>query len=117
MTDIACGGPAPATGAEIQILDACGLNKDESAYREFLIPGAAVAGYAPLFGSMFTISGFHAAVAALMLKRQRVYAAPVPDNPSGIAVCRETAATPLQNAFCTQTDCVGTSASIHLDAS
>lgn len=73
---IAAGASWPEGGIDLQLLDACGLTGDEGGYRDLLVPGVPAAGYAPLFGSLFTISGFHAAVAALMLKRQRVYAAP-----------------------------------------
>lgn len=106
-------GLAADTGA-VQVLDASGMANDERAYRGVLAPGAAVAGYAPLFGSLMTGSSFHAAAGALMLRRQKRYACPVQDNPHGIALCRVTEAAAVTEVFCTRVDCAGRAASIRL---
>jgi 3-oxoacyl-[acyl-carrier-protein] synthase II len=105
--------PAPAGGA-LQVLDACGLAKDETAYRTALMPGVPAAGYAPLFGSLMTGSALHMAAAGLMLQRRKPYANPVPDNPHGVPVCDGTLASPLETVFCTQQDCAGRQMVIHL---
>jgi 3-oxoacyl-[acyl-carrier-protein] synthase II len=112
VAETACGAGSVAGGVDFQILDACGLSKNEKAYFDLLAPGITAGGYAPLFGSVPTISGFHFAVASLMLKRQRVYAAPVPENPYGVAVCREASSTSLRRVSCAQMDCTGEKALI-----
>lgn len=113
---IADGGtlPAPATGATMHLLDACGLAADESAYRRVAPVGMRVASYTPLFGSTMIASAFHAAVAAWMLKRQMQYACPVPDNPHGLLVCDRTEQTAVDEVRGTQLDCTGTGRSFRL---
>jgi 3-oxoacyl-[acyl-carrier-protein] synthase II len=95
--------PAPARA--LQLLDADGMAKDETAYHAAVIPGIPVAGYAPLFGGLLTGSAFQAAVAALMLKKQRRYASPVLDNPHALSLLHETSPVPLDAVFCTKLDC------------
>jgi 3-oxoacyl-[acyl-carrier-protein] synthase II len=107
-------GAGAAPGLSVQLVDACGLAKDETAYSATVVPGRLAAGYAPLFGSVMTGSAFHAAIAALMLRRQRVYAVPVPDNPRAIALCRETASADVTHVFCTKLDCTGKQATLCL---
>jgi 3-oxoacyl-[acyl-carrier-protein] synthase II len=115
IADVSWNGPPAATaGGSLHVLDACGMSKDERAYREAAEPGSLVAGYAPLFGSLLTGSAFHAAAAALMLKRQKQYACPVADNSHGVALCLETKASPLRDIFCTRIDWAGSQAVIHL---
>lgn len=108
------GAQSAATGGVLQVLDACGLSRDETAYRAALMPGVPVAGYAPLFGSLMSGSALHLAAAALMLQRQQPYPSPVTDNPHGVAICRGTMASPLRHIFCTQLDCSGKPMVIHL---
>jgi hypothetical protein len=108
------GGAAGKPGESVQLLDACGLAKDETAYRAAVMPETLTAGYAPLFGSVMTGSAFHAAIAALMLKRQFRYAVPVSENPHGLALCLETEAAAVDQVFCTRLDCVGRRGTLHL---
>ena len=91
----------------VLILDACGMARNEQAYLNAVIPGAQVAGYAPLFGSQLTGSAFHAATAAVMVKSQKHYASPVLDNPHGLNLCRETKSAVMKNALCVRLDCTG----------
>jgi 3-oxoacyl-[acyl-carrier-protein] synthase II len=91
----------------LQILDTGGLSRNETAYRTAVAPGMTVAAYAPIFGSIMTGSAFHAAVAALMLKRQRCYACPVVENPHGLPLCLETAPAEIGRVLCTHLDCAG----------
>ena len=99
--------PVAPIEESLQILDTGGLSRDETAYRGVVAPGLMVANYAPLFGSIMTGSAFHAAIAALIVKRQKRHACPVPENPHGLAICRETASAPVTNVFLTKLDCFG----------
>ena len=96
------------------LLDACGMAVDERAYRAAVPAGARVASYTPLLGSSFLASAFHAAVAALMLKRQICYACPVTDNPHGFRICEQTAPASLRETICTRLDCAGAERIIRL---
>ena len=98
----------------IQLLDADGMAKDETAYRTLVQPGIPVAGYAPLFGSLMTGSALQAAVAALMVKRQKQFASPVLDNPHGLPICGQTGPASLSNLLCTRLDCGGKTMSLRL---
>jgi 3-oxoacyl-[acyl-carrier-protein] synthase II len=111
------GGAVPDSVAALQLLDADGLAKDESAYRAAVISGMPVAGYAPLFGGLLTGSAFEVAVAALMLKKQRRYVSPVRDNPHAIFLLNETLTDPLNAVLCTKLDCSGRTATILLGRS
>jgi 3-oxoacyl-[acyl-carrier-protein] synthase II len=74
---------------DMNIIDADGMLPDESAYLSSLsdIPTTA---YSPIFGSMMIGGAFNLAAAALMLKQQMQYAAPVQDNPHGLLLVDET---------------------------
>jgi 3-oxoacyl-[acyl-carrier-protein] synthase II len=115
--------PAPAVlspvpvGRALQLLDADGMAKDETAYRMAVIPGMPVAGYAPLFGGLLTGSAFQAAAAALMLKKQRRYASPVLDNPHSLSLLQETSNAPLNAVLCTKLDCSGRPAQLRFSLS
>jgi 3-oxoacyl-[acyl-carrier-protein] synthase II len=111
------GVAAPDGVTSLQLLDADGLAKDESAYRAAVIPGIPVAGYAPLFGGILTGSAFEVAVAALMVKSQRRYASPVRDNPHSVPLLSETSTAPLNAVLCTKLDCSGRTATILLGRS
>lgn len=111
---IQCGAGVPPADPDTQkasgslrFLDACGWAADERAYRTTVPAGARVASYTPLLGSGFLASAFHAAVSALMLKRQTCYACPVADNPHGFRICGETAPAPLRETICVRLDCAG----------
>ena len=96
-------------GESLQLLDADGMTKDETAYRGAVLPGIPVAGYTPLFGGLMTGSAMHTAVAALMMKRQYRFAVPVPDNPHSLPLIRESGPVPLSRVLCTKLDCAGRS--------
>ena len=75
---------------DLNVIDADGSFPDESAYRALLSPEIPTAAYSPIFGSMMIGGAFNLAAAALMLKRQTLYATPVTDNPHGLALLAET---------------------------
>jgi len=105
-----------AAGESIRILDACGMAKDETAYRAVALAGTLMASYAPLFGSLFTGTVFHVAAAALMVKQGKRYASPVLDNPHGFPICRETVSTPVESVRCFRLDCSGQVAAVTVTA-
>lgn len=107
------GGALPA-GGSLQVLDACGFAKDETGYRATVRPGVAVAGYAPVFGSLLSCTAFHVAAGALMLKQQKRYPAPVGDNPHGLPLADATDLTPLDHVLCTRMDWGGRVQELHL---
>lgn len=75
---------------DINIIDADGMLPDESSYRSSLTPDIPTTAYSPIFGSMMIGGAFNLAAAALMLKRQMLYAAPVLDNPHALLLLDET---------------------------
>lgn len=109
---------APEAGGEgrAQILDACGMARDESGWRRVVRPGMEIAGYAPLLGGMLTLSAFHAAVAALMVRRGRRYACPVAANPYGVAMSGQSGPAAWREVWCTQLDCAGSTAELRVSA-
>lgn len=106
--------PPAWLGATVQVIDAGGIATDESAYREVGKPGMRLAAYAPIFGSLMTGSAFNVAAAALMLKRQKIFACPVLDNPHGVTICSDTVPAALDDISCTRLDCRGGMATLHL---
>lgn len=115
---ISTGDPAAGGSVwpseSIQILDSCGLARNEEAYLKAVMPGLPVGGYAPLFGSQLIGTAFHAVVAAVMLKAQKHYAVPVRDNPHGLALCIETRPAVLHEVICVRLDCAGMARLLHL---
>lgn len=97
-----------------QILDSCGMARNEEAYLKAVLPGVPVAGYAPLFGSQLTGTAFHAAVAAVMIKKQEQYASPVRDNPHGLSLCCETKPTEMRDVICIRLNCAGAAGFVRL---
>ncbi|HAR44983.1 MAG TPA: hypothetical protein DCS05_02105 [Nitrospiraceae bacterium] len=91
--------------SDLDILDADGLSIDESSYISSLVPGVPAAAYAPLYGSMMIGSAFSCAAGALMLKEQRCFASPVPDNPRGLAIVREPADSSIEFIRCIRYNC------------
>jgi 3-oxoacyl-[acyl-carrier-protein] synthase II len=75
---------------DINIINADGMLPDESAYLSSLSSHIPATAYSPIFGSMMISGAFNLAVAALMLKQQKLYAAPVLENPHGLLLLNET---------------------------
>lgn len=102
-------GSDPLAGgeAELNLVEADGLLPDESGYLAALAPGIPVTGYAPLVGSLMTGSAFHLAAGALMVRRQVLFAAPVPDNPHGLNIVDATRSAGLMTVRSIGIDCQG----------
>ena len=98
------GSPA---GVTHRLLEADGLIRDESGYRSAAAAGVPVGAYAPLFGSIMTGSAFHAAVAALMARRQKEFACPVPDAAADLPVIRTSRDAIVGGVESIRRDCAG----------
>jgi 3-oxoacyl-[acyl-carrier-protein] synthase II len=106
--------PDSGRTVDLDIIDADGMQPDESAYLRSLSPDTPVTAYSPLFGSMMIGGAFNMAAGALMLKRQRGYAAPVQDNPHGIRLLSETGDRRMESIRCTGYDCYAERTSIYI---
>jgi 3-oxoacyl-[acyl-carrier-protein] synthase II len=106
--------PDSGKTVDLDIIDADGMLPDESAYLGAFSPDTPVTAYSPLFGSMMIGGAFNLAAGALMLKRQRGYAAPVQDNPHGIHLLSETGNRRMESIRCTGYDCYGERTSIYV---
>ena len=92
--------------SDMYILDADGTTGDETPYMKIKEKRALVSGYSPLFGSTPGLSAFHCAVAALTIKNQRVYAAPVQDNPHGVNLCTTEKEMAIKSIACVKYNCL-----------
>lgn len=101
------GDPLTGPSADLQLVEADGMLADASEYLAALAPGVPVAGYAPLVGSLLTGSAFTLAAAALMLKRQTLFATPVPDNPHALNIVAATRPAKLATVNSIGCDCHG----------
>ena len=117
-----CGINAIHTGAEpaspnppdIDIIDADGMLRNESAYIASLHPEIPVAAYSPIFGSMMITSAFNIAAGALMLRNQSCYATPVGNNPHNIRLLSESGKMKIRQIRCTGYNCYGDKSVIYL---
>jgi 3-oxoacyl-[acyl-carrier-protein] synthase II len=89
-----------AGNPDLFVIDADGMNGDETGYREIINHGAAIAGYSPLFGSIPAGSAFNFAAAALMLKNQIAYKCNFRDNSSKVNLCSSTLETGINIIYC-----------------
>lgn len=99
---------------DLNCIDADGMLRDESAYLSSLTPAIPTTGYSPLFGSMMTGGAFNLAAAALMLKQQTLYAAPVPDNPHGLSILTASGPADIRLIRCTGCNCFGEKSAVYL---
>jgi len=89
-----------AGNPDLFVIDADGMNGDETGYKEIINHGAAIAGYSPLFGSIPTGSAFNFAAAALMLKNQIAYNCVFQDNPFVVKLGVLTSKKDLNEIYC-----------------
>jgi 3-oxoacyl-[acyl-carrier-protein] synthase II len=100
---------------DMYILDSDGMIADETAYREICATNEPlIAGYAPIFGSMMTVSAFNCAAASLILKNQTSYASPVKINPNKVNVCVSTTKMKINRINCVRYGCNKTNAVVEL---
>jgi 3-oxoacyl-[acyl-carrier-protein] synthase II len=106
--------PDSGTAVDINIIDADGLLPDESAYRTSLSPDIPTTGYAPIFGSMMIGGAFNLAAAALMLRQQIHFAAPVQDNPHGLLLLNTTGPAQIGSIRSIGCNCFGEKSGVYL---
>jgi 3-oxoacyl-[acyl-carrier-protein] synthase II len=98
----------------MNIIDADGMLMDESAYLSFLSPDVLTTAYSPLFGSMMIGGAFNLAAAALMLKQQMRYVAPVRDNPHGLLLLEESGPAQIGMIRSIGCNCFGEKSAVYL---
>jgi 3-oxoacyl-[acyl-carrier-protein] synthase II len=108
------GDPECDKPVDINIIDADGMLRDESAYRTSLAQNIPTTAYSPLFGSMMIGGAFNLAAAALMLKQQIRYAAPVQDNPHGLLLLEETGPAQIGSIRSIGCNCFGEKSVVYL---
>lgn len=106
--------PDGAQPVDLNIIDADGMLPDESAYLSSLSADIMTAAYAPIFGSMMIGGAFNLAVAALMLKQQTLYAAPVLDNPHALRLVNETGPAQISSIRSIGCNCFGEKSGVYL---
>ncbi|NVN91099.1 MAG: beta-ketoacyl synthase chain length factor [Desulfuromonadales bacterium] len=106
--------PCQEQTVDMNIIDADGMLTDESGYLASLCPHTPTTAYSPLFGSMLVGGAFNLAAAALMLKRQITFAAPVPDNPHGLLLVAETAPAMIGSIRSLGLNCFGEKTAVYL---
>jgi len=90
---------------ELLILDSDGMTGDERRYLKQAGKARLVSSYAPIFGSFLTLSGFSCLVAALSIKRQKLFAPPVCVNPHNLNLCKGTESEKVNRINCLRYDC------------
>lgn len=108
--------PDQGKRVDVNVIEADGMLADETAYLSSLEADIPVTAYSPLVGSIMTGGAFNLAAAALMLKRQTLFAAPVQDNPHGLRLVAETGPARLGSIRCIGCNCHGEKAVIYLSS-
>jgi hypothetical protein len=93
------------------------MHADESGYLAALSDGQLVSAYSPLFGSIMTGSAFNLAAAALMLNKQKLYAAPQQMNPHDLEIVTATVDARLDTVCSLNLNCAGEKAVVRLQRS
>jgi len=91
--------------ADLYILDSDGTCGDEGAYRKLAENKALLTSYAPIFGSMLTLSSFSCMAGALMLKNQKLYASPATENPHWLNILTSHQTLPVHKIKCLRYNC------------
>jgi len=101
--------------ADLCILDSDGICGDESQYLELAKNKTPLTSYAPIFGSMLTLSSFSSMAAALMLKNRKTYACPVNDNPHNLNILAADNTLAVCKIKCLRYNCYGDELAIQLN--
>lgn len=99
---------------DINIIDADGMLLDESAYLSSLTQDVLTTAYSPIFGTMMIGGAFNLAAAALMLKQQTHFAAPVLDNPHRLFLMNETGPANIGSIRSIGCNCFGEKSVVYL---
>ena len=101
-------------GSGLNILDIDGMTSEVTWQAFETSPGARIAAYSPLYGSMMTGTAFSMAAGALMLKAGFCYANPVLDGAQNLPVVKEHADSSVDFMRCIRYNCANESSTIHL---
>ena len=90
---------------DLYILDSDGICGDEELYRGLSESKTPLTSYAPIFGSMLTLSSFSCLAGALMLKNQKLYASPVKENPHHLNILTKNETLAVHKIKCLRYNC------------
>jgi len=100
--------------ADLNILSADGMLKDESLYLQYLSPEIPVAAYFPLFGSIMTGGAMNIAAAALMIKKQQLFASPGKSSLPNLKIVEVSEPSDISTIRCIDVNCRGECATVYL---
>jgi 3-oxoacyl-[acyl-carrier-protein] synthase II len=106
--------PHSAEKVDLNILSADGMLTDESLYLQQLSPEIPVAAYSPLFGSIMTGGAMNIAAAALMIKKQQLYASPGKSSLQDLNIVEVSEPSDISTIRCIDVNCRGESAKVYL---
>ena len=89
----------------LYILDSDGICGDERPYLELAKNKTLLTSYAPIFGSMLTLSSFNCMAGALMIKNQKLYACPIKENPHNLNILTQTKTLAVHKIKCLRYNC------------
>ncbi|MCX5694857.1 MAG: beta-ketoacyl synthase N-terminal-like domain-containing protein [Candidatus Omnitrophica bacterium] len=90
---------------DLYILDSDGMCGDERLYSRLAKNKGLFTSYAPIFGSMLTLSSFSCAAGALMLKNQKLYACPIKENPHNFNILTKNETLSVHKIKCLRYNC------------
>ena len=94
-----------AEDADLYIFDSDGICGDERLYCGLPKNKTLLTSYAPIFGSMLTLSSFSCMAAALMLKNQKLYAYPIKENPHNLNIVTANQTLSVHKIKCLRYNC------------
>ncbi|HXC93071.1 MAG TPA: beta-ketoacyl synthase N-terminal-like domain-containing protein [Geobacteraceae bacterium] len=109
-----CDDPHASQSVDLNVLSADGMLKDESLYLQHLSPEIPVAAYSPLFGSIMTGGAMNIAAAALMIKKQQVYASPGKSAFQELKIVEVSEPSDISTICCIDVNCRGECATVYL---
>ena len=89
---------------DLYILDSDGMCGNEECYKN-ITKKVALTSYAPVFGSMLTLSAFSCMAAALILKNQKIYASPIQENPHNLNILTKNETLAVHKIKCLRYNC------------
>jgi 3-oxoacyl-[acyl-carrier-protein] synthase II len=90
---------------DFYILDSDGMCGDEKIYSELVKYKIPLTSYAPIFGSMLTLSSFSCMAGALTLKNQKTYVAPIQENPNNLNILTKKETLSVHKIKCLRYNC------------
>jgi 3-oxoacyl-[acyl-carrier-protein] synthase II len=106
--------PRSAEKADLNVISADGMLKDESLYLRHLSPEIPVAAYSPVFGSVMTGGAMNIAAAALIIKRQRLYVSPGKSALPDVRKVETSGSSDISTIRCIDINCLGECAKVYL---